>query len=206
VSDYAYHTFAHQLVLGLAVPENAFAKREGIEWNDMVGLAIAKKVMPNVGYLGAGYETALFTFYRGLWRDHPGEMAGVYLGKLRSDGDEVFLSAAGIARQYFVPLIVGETLHKITNGIVIALLVLVFFVASVWMAIRRGAARWLIVACVSLGAMVALLEGFLTYSIFVGIYYSSLLYFVFFASLVLLQWTVDGVARLAFPNFIRNDS
>ena len=34
VSAYVYHTLMHQVVLGLAVPDNDFAKQQGIEWNE----------------------------------------------------------------------------------------------------------------------------------------------------------------------------
>jgi hypothetical protein len=52
----------------------------------------------------------------------------------------------------------------------------------------------LIVALVAFAALVSMGEGFLTYSIFTGIYYSIVLYFVFFLALVLMQAALDGVA------------
>jgi hypothetical protein len=53
----------------------------------------------------------------------------------------------------------------------------------------------LIVALLSLAALAALAEAFLVYSLFVGMYYSELLFFVFFAFLILAQAAVDAIAR-----------
>jgi len=192
VSNYVYHTFAHQLVMGLAVPETDFAKREGLEWRDETSLKFARQMEPDVIYLGPTYERALLKFYRKLWREHPREMVSLYVTKLRSTGDEVFLSAAGVATKYHVPKVIGETLHRITNGFVIVPCVVGAFLLSLWRTVRVDSARWLITSLVSLAAIASLAEGFVTYSMFVGIYYSSLLYFVFYAALVALQGAVDA--------------
>jgi hypothetical protein len=203
VSNYVYHTFAHEIVLGLAVPENDLSRREGLQWNDMVGFEMAKRAMPEVTYLGPLYETALLRYYRGLWAKDPAGMVGVYVTKLRSNGNLVFLSAAAIAKQYFVPPIIGESLHKATNGFVLVLLGLSVFGAALVRHIGGGGNRLLIVSLVSLAALASLAEGFLTYSIFVGNAFSILLYFVFFASLLLIQAALDSVARL-LPASFRN--
>jgi hypothetical protein len=65
---------------------------------------------------------------------------------------------------------------------------------AMWRHARSGGCRMLIVALVAFAAFVSMGEGFLTYSIFTGIYYSIVLYFVFFLSLVLIQGAIDGVA------------
>jgi hypothetical protein len=194
VSNYVYHTFAHQLVIGLGVPENDLARREGITWNDMVGFELAKRTMPKVIYLGPDYEAALLKYYRGLWRDHPREMFGVYVIKMRSNADGVFESAAGIGQAYYVPKIFGETLHRITNGFVVMAIVAVAFLAGMWRYLKTGRVRTFVAALVSLGALTSMAEGFVTYSIFVGIYYSIVLYFVFFLAFVLVQAAVDAAA------------
>ena len=197
VSNYVYHTFAHQLVIGLAVPDNDFAMRERIKWDDMAGFALAKRVMPKVIYLGPDYEQALLTYYRGLWRDHPREMAGVYVLKMRSNGDGVFMSAAGIAERYYIPRMIGETLDKITNGFVVMALVLTTFLTAISRHLKGGSSRMFVVALVALAALTSMAEGLLTYSIFVGIYYSIVLYFIFFLGFVTVQAAVDRVATRA---------
>jgi hypothetical protein len=119
----------------------------------------------------------------------------VYVGKLRSDGDEVFLSASRIGTAYFIPAAIGEFLHKVTNGFVLVAVVLGAFCVSLARHISCGSSRLLIVALVSLAALFSLAEGFVMYSIFVGIYYSILLYFVFFGFLLLVQAAADIAAR-----------
>jgi hypothetical protein len=195
VSNYVYHTFAHELVLGLAVPENDLSRREGIQWEDMTGFALARRAIPDVTYLGPRYEEALLKYYRGLWHDHPWDMVQVYVAKLRSVGNEVFLSAARIGSAYAIPPAIGEWLHRGTNGFVLVLLAAAVCVGSaIGHAVGRGD-RLLIVALVALAALTSLAEGFVTYSIFVGIYHSILLYFVFFVALLLLQAALNGVAK-----------
>jgi hypothetical protein len=195
VSNYVYHTFAHELVLGLAVPENDLSRREGIQWDDMVGFALARRAIPEVTYLGPRYEEALLKYYRGLWRQHPGDMVRVYVAKLRSDGDEVFLSAARIGSAYAIPAVIGESLHKATNGFVLVLLALGVCGGSLIRHLAGRGDRLLIFSLVALAALTSLAEGFVTYSIFVGIYASILLYFIFLVSLLLIQSAVDGLAR-----------
>ena len=69
---------------------NDLSMREGIEWNDPVGLALARRVDPDVTYLGPGYERALFTYYRQLWQREPRAMARVYWEKLWSASASTF--------------------------------------------------------------------------------------------------------------------
>jgi hypothetical protein len=203
VSNYVYHTFAHQLVLGLAVPENDLSRREGIQWDDMVGFALARRAVPDVTYLGPRYEEALLKYYKGLWRSYPGDMVRVYLAKLRSDGDEVFLSAARIGSAFAIPTVIGESLHKATNGFVLVLLAVGMCGGCLIRHVAGRGDRLLIVALVALAALTSLAEGFVIYSIFVGIYASILLYFVFLVSLLLIQTAVDGLARTV-PALSRN--
>jgi hypothetical protein len=79
---YSYHVAFHSIVIGLALPPNPLAARENLEWFDGSGLAAARKVDPKVLYLGPGYDRALSTYYFRLWRQHPLEMADIYLQKL----------------------------------------------------------------------------------------------------------------------------
>lgn len=199
VSNYVYHTFAHELVMGLAVPENDLSRREGIEWNDEVGFRLARRVMPEVTYLGPLYEQALLRYYRGLWRNQPRAMAAVYARKLHATGTEVFLSAALVGTQFGIPRAPGEWLHRATDGVALLALGLAMFGLALRSHLQGGDARLLIIALVSLTALASLAEAFLTYSVFVGLYYSSLLFFVFFVFLTAVQAAVDKAARWALP-------
>jgi hypothetical protein len=194
VPNYTYHTFAHSLVIGLAVPENSLSRREGIEWNDEVGMKLARRAMPEVTYLGPSYERALLRYYGRLWRRHPGEMARVYFLKLRSAGTEVFLSAARVGTQFGIPPGPAEWLHRVTNGLTLVALALIAFVVALRRHMRGGGSRWLIVALLSLAALGALGEAFVMYSIFVTGYYAELLYFLFFLFLLAVQAAVDALA------------
>ena len=194
VPNYTYHTVAHQLVLGLAVPENDFSRREGIQWNDEVGFALARRAMPDVTYLGPKYEAALLQYYRGLWRDHPGEMTRVYFGKLRSAGSEVFLSAAIVGRQFAIPEAIGQWLHRVTNGIVLFALAAAAFGAGLYGHLRRRDSTALMLSLLSLAALASLAESFVMYSLFVAMYFSTLLFFVFFVALTAVQAAIDAVA------------
>jgi hypothetical protein len=198
VSNYEYHTFAHPLVLGVSVPENDLSRREGIQWNDMVGFALARRTIPNVVYLGPEYETALLRYYKGLWRDHPREMAQIYFQKLRASGTEVFLSAGVVGAQFALPAAPAQWLDRVTNGLVLFGLAIVVFGAALAVHLRGGGNRMLILALLALCALASLVEAFLTYSIFVAIYYSVLLFFVWFVPLTILQAGADWVARTVF--------
>jgi hypothetical protein len=79
---YSYHVIAHPLVLGLATVPNELATREHLQWNDGVGLIVARRINPNVQYLAPGYEQALWTYYFRLWRNNFIEMAGIYVKKV----------------------------------------------------------------------------------------------------------------------------
>ncbi len=200
VSNYKYHTLMHEVVMGLAIPPNDFAKREGIEWNDSVGASLALRVNPTASYLGEGYEAALLRYYAGLWRAHPREMFDVYALKGWSDGNEVFLSAGNIAhKRYAAPLVIGETLHRTTNGYVLMSIILVALAAALWRYVKTRDLRVLVIGLVALAAAVSMVEGFVAYSIFVGIYYSSVLYFVLFLAIVLIQTAVDAAAARVQP-------
>jgi hypothetical protein len=196
VLNYSYHTFAHPLVLGLGVPENDLSRREGITWIDERGEALARQVVPDVTYLGPDYEAALMRYWFGLWRRYPRDMAATYFVKLRSTGTGVFLAAGSIARRYGIPCAVSESIESVTNGLVLAVMGLAAFAISFFRSLKSGSNRLLIVALISVAALLTFVEGFLTYSIFVGLYFSCLLYFVFFLFFVLIQAGVDRLAAL----------
>ncbi len=196
VSDYAYHTFAHPLVLGLAVPESPFTQREGIKWNDELGVTLARQIRPDVDLLGPGYERALLAYYARLWKRHPGEMARVYLYKLRWTGVGVFESVADVGAQFGIPSGPAEWLNRVTSGVAIVAfsLMTVAFATRRYLCSRRVDA--LIITLVGVAALGALAEAFVTYSIYVSAYYNELLYFMFLAMLFWIQAAVDAVVAV----------
>ena len=197
VSDYAYHTFAHPLVLGLAIPESDFARRQGIAWDDMAGLALARKIEPGVEMLGPEYESALLRYYGRLWRAHPREMTVLYGRKLRWTGSGVFSSAASVAQQFGIPVAPVEWMHQATNGWMLLALVLVVFALSVRRYLAADNDRMLVTALVSVSAFFAFAEAFVMHSIFLPTYSSELLFFLFFALFTAIQAVVDTVAQTA---------
>jgi len=87
--NYTYHPIAHPLVLGLADPQNAFAERRGIKWDDSAGLALARQVDPSATYLGPTYERSLYLYYLGLWKNFPSEMMSIYARKFDVTGTSI---------------------------------------------------------------------------------------------------------------------
>ncbi len=75
---YSHHPIWHPIVLGLGALPNPLAEREGIKWDDSAGWEIAKRVDPNVAYLGPTYDPALRSYYFQLWKRYPWEMVGIY--------------------------------------------------------------------------------------------------------------------------------
>jgi hypothetical protein len=199
LSAYTYHTVAHPLVLGLAVPESTFTQREGIQWNDMVGLALARRIAPDIDLLGPGYETSLFRYYRRLWREHPREMLMVYLGKLCATGRGVFLSVAAVGSQFGIPSAPAAWLDRMTNGMMLVAFALVTFGFALHRHLDRAGGGMLMIALISLAALAALGEAFLMHSLYLSAYYSELLFFVIVAPLFWLQAAADRVARAWLP-------
>ncbi len=114
----SYHVIAHPLVLSLALPESELSQREGIKWNDGVGLSLANKIDPDVIYLETNYEKALFTYYFKLWIYHPNEMVNIYLQKLKLAGSQIsdFITKSnGINR---LLLINPFPLKFLSNGVI----------------------------------------------------------------------------------------
>src|SRR5207249_4462684 len=178
ISDYTYHSVAHPLVLGLAVPESPFTRREGIEWNDMAGLALARRVSPDVELLGPGYERSLFRYYGGLWRNHPRDMLVVYLGKLRATGQGVFERVAAVVSQFGIPTAPAEWLGQVTNGIMLVAFALATFGFTLRRHLAVAGGGTLIMAMINLAALAGLGEAFFTHSLYITAYYNELLFFV----------------------------
>jgi hypothetical protein len=86
-TNYANHPIWHPIVLGLANPPNPLGEREGIKWDDSVGLTLAQRIEPTAVYLSPSYERALRSYYVTLWQNYAGEMLGIYRKKLTRLGE-----------------------------------------------------------------------------------------------------------------------
>ena len=186
-TNYTYHAVAHSLVISLAVPENALSRSENIRWNDMVGWDIAKRVQPDVAYLGPEYERALFRFYLGLWRTRPRDMAATYVTKLQRTGRGVFLFASDLVPPWR-PLrkIYLVWADRVYGSELLAAAVSVTLLSG-WMLWSTTSTVSLLATCLSAAMMLVLLESALIYSEFTPMYHSFLLFMVLVAPAVLLQ-------------------
>ena len=192
-TNYTYHTIAHPLVMSLAVPANPLSEAERIQWNDSVGWEIAKRVQPDVGYLGPEYERALYRYYFGLWRARPRDMLATYWVKLLRTGRGVFLNAS-----YFVP---GRPLKKIylvwadrTNGVELMLVSGTLTIALLWVLWRHPSPRVLIASCTAAALTLMLLESALIYSELTIFYHAFMIFVVLVGPAVVIQAALD-VAR-----------
>lgn len=161
------HGIAHPLVLGLAMPPNALSAREGIEWNDGVGLILAQRIDPAVGFLGEGYERALFAYYRGLWQREPGEMAAIYLAKFHAASNATFEALSSTAEAIFWQekdgrwLAMGAWPIQQLNRVVPLPIVFVAIVASGWIGWRRRhAGRMFLLTAIGLAGALTFIEAF----------------------------------------------
>ena len=192
----SYHVVAHPLVLSLAFPDNALARREGIEWQDYVGLTLAKRVDPSSIYLGPNYERALFRYYWSLWREHPRAMAGLYLWKLDEAGrglnEAIVANTAPIWRSVELWLLLNDGFLRLWA--MIALLI-----GSV-LAYRRW--RYVLAAVFGMLTLVALLlhiEMAIIRPDFVVSYHGFTLFYAATLGLVAVQVVVNAAARFAHP-------
>jgi SAM-dependent methyltransferase len=142
------HPVFHPLVLGLAVPPNRLAEREGIDWRDSAGRALAERGVGVKVTTYEEYEHALGRYYRGLWRSYPSEMAVIYLRKahLAGVGNVRFLARLGVGA-------VSPFILAISGYLVLVLLV-VFGVRALGKgAIRGSAADAIVLAVVGIGVL-----------------------------------------------------
>ena len=188
----SYHVIAHPLVLGLANPPNKFARDQGIEWDDRVGLDIARRIDPRVGEINKQYEAALFTYYEGLWRDHPREMAKLYWSKLALAGADIpKYSVEPVAGLFFKVAL--WPLSLVPHGAGRVLLLAALSVAS--LALRRGtvAARGL-VAFTAVTLLLLTLETALILTYFYITHEAAILLFAVGAGLLTYQAVIDCAA------------
>jgi hypothetical protein len=164
----SYHAIAHPVVLALALPPNRLASDQGIEWNDRVGLDLAKRIDPGVSEINERYEAALFTYYRRLWREHPREMASLYWAKLRLAGADIpNYSVSPVSGRFFT---IGLwPLSLVPHGAVRASIFAILCFTPLLLTRRWGAAPC---ALVSMAAVTMLLLTFETALILTFFYIS----------------------------------
>ena len=164
-----HHSIAHPLVLGIANPPNELSKREGIEWLDANGLELARRVNPDVTLGGPGYESALFSYYRQLWRTRPRAMAQIYLNKMIAATGAVFsfLSQRGerpgtvlfwTSKSGRFLVMSGYSIRFVSRLVTLGPVFVMAFIAAVWWMDSWGIARSWSIAALSASGVGAFLE------------------------------------------------
>jgi hypothetical protein len=190
---YTYHVIAHPLVLFLAVPPNEFARREGIDCQDALGLNLAHRMDPSVTYLGKDYDNALFLFYFKLWLYHRDEMAGLYRMKFRTAAATLSLAMPIADRKWMERgWYLTAPLRRIAGGktylaLFAALALLPVFLIRSW-----GTARAFALSALGTVGLLLFLEMGLLSSLFNLTYHSTLLFCFLFAGILCYQGLIDG--------------
>lgn len=191
----SYHVIAHPIVLALALPPNQLARDEGIEWDDRVGLDLARRIDPGVTELNSRYEAALFTYYRQLWRERPWQMACLYWTKLGLAGSDIpKYSLPPLNRPFFTMALWPYSLvpHGAFRAVILGLLVV-----NPLFLIGRWGATWS--ALVSMTAAVTLLltlETALILTTFLITHEAAGMLYAIAAGLLFYQALLDGLAAL----------
>jgi SAM-dependent methyltransferase len=198
---YTYHVVAHPLVLSLAAMPNDLAKREGIEWEDGVGLTLARRINPAVSYLGPGYDNALFTYYVSLWRKYPAEMVNIYLDKWRIAGSRAVEQAA-FDSVWMNGIL--DLLRRLPNGLAFQALFAVGAIGSVLGFVRTRAPIFVPLAMLCTAGTLLMVEAALIVPTFALTYHSPLLFVSAVCTLVALQLFVSvavaGIEKLRQPS------
>ena len=197
----SYHVIAHPIVLGLAIPPNPLARREGIEWNDRVGLDLARRIDPGVTEMNQQYENALFAYYWGLWRQHPDKMASLYWKKLRLAGaDMPKYQGPPVSDRFFKVTLWPVSL--IPHGALRAGILCILTVAPLLFVRRWGAAPCGLISMTCLTALLLTIETALILTLFYISHEASALLFAVACGLMFYQAAIDctlAVARRVVP-------
>ena len=194
--NYSHHVIAHPLVLGLAIPESELSKREGITWNDLKGLELARRMVPDANYLGRGYEEGLFLYYLKLWTLYPGEMRQIYSRKLALAGVGMYATPGfETDRQPLARLL--TKFGRIQSGTTMLALYVVLLLASCVYLWRRRRPFALFVSLVCLAAICLLFEGAIIMPLFYLQYHGYLLVSMAFLFALAAQTMLDGIAKYA---------
>jgi hypothetical protein len=188
------HTLFHPLVLSIGLPANAFSEREGIEWDDTVGLKLARRVDPSVTYLTKEYEQALRTYYVGLWKKYPREMAGVYWEKATIAGTEM-MDLEDVPN---VPVKFARRILKIApNGVWLLSLLVGFAVVPAWLFLRRRRGPLLVLlTMMGVSGSLLMLESMLVVPRYYLTYHAPLLLMYCALVFVLIQAALNAIPRV----------
>lgn len=193
VGQYTYHTISHPLVLSLAIPPNDLATREGIRWLDDVGVTLARRIDPKATYLGPGYESALFTYYRSLWRRYPREMADIYVAKLQLAGAHMLQGALlsdSWRKRALWPL------TCITDGLYLGGVYLLSALAAFEIYRRRGSGLAFCIGLLFVAGILMYLESAIIMPLYYVVYHNYLLFLSLFWCLLFYQAGLNGIARV----------
>jgi hypothetical protein len=194
--NYPYHSVSHSLVIGVATPENDFARGLGIAWDDQVGWKLAREVDPDVPYLGPGYERALFTYYWRLWQQYPLEMLRLYLFKMWWTGRDILIAIDGVKLPTRLREDRVRRLNPYLTGYVLYAVCLTIFALIVWRYLETRATLYLIGGCATLAALLVLVESTIIMPAFVGMYHGYLLLFFILSPVIALQAVLDSTSAL----------
>ena len=97
-------------------------------------------------------------------------------------------------------------MHRVMNGVALLAFAMATFGIALVRHIRHHGSRLLIIALVSLAGLAALGEAFVMYSLFMGMYYSELLFFLIFMFLISVQAAADLAARTVWCTQIPADA
>ena len=189
--QFSYHTVFHPLVLSVGIPKSDLSEREGIEWNDAVGLMLAHRVDPSARYLSKEYERALAAYYVDLWKRYPGAMSRIYLAKARLAGTEMMnvedVSAWPVAFSRGV-------LRRIPTGVRLLALLVSGTAIAAWLFVRRRAPMLLLVVSMGVTATMLMIESIVIVPRYYLSYHASLLLLFCSLTLLFVQSVFSGIA------------
>ena len=192
-TNMAHHVVAHPLVLGLAVPPSDLSRREGIVWSDEAGLVLARRMIPDATYLGPDYERALFQYYRGLWRQYPGEMTRIYWSKLAMAANGMFAEPGGETESQSTARMLALPRVR-PNGIWLMLLYVGVLLKSARSYRRHDRLLGLLFSLLSVAAIALLAEAAIIAPVFRLMYHAYLLIYTALVALIVLQAGADRLS------------
>jgi hypothetical protein len=203
---YSYHVVMHSVVISLALPESPLSRREGMgRGDDLVGLALARRIDPAVEFLRDGYEWALFRYYCQLWARHPREMLDLYGAKFKIAGASMISSLLEASNPSPGQRLTRALLWPLTSAGSGAVLLLVYagaLLAAGMTHLRTGHPLAFIVAALAAAAALLQLESSLIDPHFTVSHNSSLLLCVLLLGIAGWQLGLEAV-RVALRAFKR---
>lgn len=192
--NHPHHGIAHPLVLALGVPPNPLAQREGISWNDDVGLTLARRMVPDAVYLGRGYEEGLFLLYGRLWLQYPAEMRAIYRAKLAQAGTGMFDWDRTNSLHNRVSTILGRIVPVVTGGQILVAYCVVLAIAA-WRFLRHQSQLAGLFTFLTMTAILLMLEAAAIASRFLMQYDAYLLLYTAMVLLLAGQLLLDLICR-----------